>query len=83
MSNNALNAICPYYTMYPLDFPLRFLKTHGKRGDWVIERDGRLHPRLGARIDPPRRAGKARFVEMHVDPQRARSSVLSASTVLR
>lgn len=33
----ALNAVCPYYTMYPLDFPLRVLKEHGKRGDWVID----------------------------------------------
>ena len=37
MSNDALNAVCPYYTMYPLDFPLRVLKKHGKRGDWVID----------------------------------------------
>jgi DNA methylase len=37
MSNDALNAVCPYYTMYPLDFPLRVLKQHGKRGDWVID----------------------------------------------
>ena len=37
LSNDALNAICPYYTMYPLDFPLRVLKKHGKRGDWVID----------------------------------------------
>ncbi|MFT3803026.1 MAG: DNA methyltransferase [Burkholderiaceae bacterium] len=37
MSNDALNAICPYYTMYPLDFPLRVLKEHGKHGDWVID----------------------------------------------
>jgi hypothetical protein len=37
MSNDALNAVCPYYTMYPLDFPLRVLKEHGKRGDWVID----------------------------------------------
>lgn len=37
MSNEALNAICPYYTMYPLDFPLRVLRAHGKRGDWVID----------------------------------------------
>jgi hypothetical protein len=36
-SNDALNAVCPYYTMYPLDFPLRVLKEHGKRGDWVID----------------------------------------------
>lgn len=35
--NDALNAVCPYYTMYPLDFPLRVLKEHGKRGDWVID----------------------------------------------
>src|SRR3954470_11650336 len=32
-----LNAVCPYYTMYPLDFPLRVLKAHGKRGEWVID----------------------------------------------
>lgn len=37
MSNDALNAICPYYTMYPLDFPLRVLKEYGNRGDWVID----------------------------------------------
>ena len=37
MSNDALNAVCPYYTMYPLAFPLRVLKEHGKRGDWVID----------------------------------------------
>src|SRR3954470_1822828 len=32
-----LNAVCPYYTMYPLAFPLRVLKEHGRRGDWVID----------------------------------------------
>lgn len=37
MSNDALNAVCPYYTMYPLEFPLRVLKENGKRGDWVID----------------------------------------------
>ena len=37
MSSDALNAICPYYTMYPLDFPLRVLSEHGKRGNWVID----------------------------------------------
>jgi len=37
MRLHALNGICPYYTMYPLDFPLRVLKKHGKRGDWVID----------------------------------------------
>jgi DNA modification methylase len=24
----AFNAICPYYTMFPLEFPLRLLKKH-------------------------------------------------------
>jgi hypothetical protein len=37
MSLIALNAVCPYYTMYPLDFPLRVLKGHGKLGEWVID----------------------------------------------
>ena len=37
MSKDALNAVCPYYTMYPLDFPLRVLKEHGDEGDWVID----------------------------------------------
>ncbi|MFO0564672.1 MAG: DNA methyltransferase [Polyangiaceae bacterium] len=37
MSIEALNAVCPYYTMYPLDFPLRVLKEHGRPGDWVID----------------------------------------------
>lgn len=37
MSLDALNAVCPYYTMYPLDFPLRVLKEHGRRGEWVID----------------------------------------------
>lgn len=37
MKIDALNGVCPYYTMYPLDFPLRVLKEHGKRGDWVLD----------------------------------------------
>ena len=32
----ALNGICPYYTMFPLSFPLRQLK-NARRGDWVID----------------------------------------------
>ena len=31
-----LNTICPYYTMFPLDFPLRLLKK-AQRGDWVLD----------------------------------------------
>lgn len=37
MTVDALNAVCPYYTMYPLDFPLGVLKRHGKPGEWVID----------------------------------------------
>lgn len=37
MSVEALNAVCPYYTMYPLKFPLSVLKRHGKPGEWVID----------------------------------------------
>ena len=33
----ALNAICPYYTMFPLDFPLRVLRGRAKKGDWVVD----------------------------------------------
>lgn len=37
MTIDALNAVCPYYTMYPLEFPLRVLKRHGKPGEWVVD----------------------------------------------
>jgi hypothetical protein len=37
MSHDALNAVCPYYTMYPLNFPLRVLTEYGREGDWVID----------------------------------------------
>lgn len=37
MTVSALNAVCPYFTMYPLSFPLRVLKRHGKPGEWVID----------------------------------------------
>jgi hypothetical protein len=33
----ALNGICPYYTMYPLEFPLRVLQRTGKAGEWVLD----------------------------------------------
>lgn len=41
MTADALNAVCPYYTMYPLEFPLRVLKEHGKRGARDLSPDGR------------------------------------------
>jgi DNA methylase len=36
-ANSRLNALCPYYTMYPLDFPLRVLQRRAKRGQWVLD----------------------------------------------
>jgi DNA methylase len=35
--NTELNAICPYFTMYPLDFPLRVLPPASKRPSWVFD----------------------------------------------
>ncbi len=37
MTVEALNAVCPYYTMYPLAFPLRVLGRQGRRGEWVFD----------------------------------------------
>jgi hypothetical protein len=37
MTSDALNAVCPYYTMYPLEFPLSILRRHGRAGDWVLD----------------------------------------------
>jgi hypothetical protein len=37
VSVDALNAVCPYYTMYPLEFPLSILKRHGRHGEWVLD----------------------------------------------
>lgn len=31
-----LNTICPYYTMFPLDFPFQTL-SNAKKGDWVLD----------------------------------------------
>ena len=36
-SNTALNAICPYFTMFPLDFPLAILKDKSRPGDIVLD----------------------------------------------
>ena len=33
----ALNGICPYFTMFPLDFPLGILRRHARRGDRVLD----------------------------------------------
>jgi hypothetical protein len=33
----ALNAVCPYFTMFPLSFPLRILERRAQARDWVLD----------------------------------------------
>src|SRR5215471_21669162 len=33
----ALNGICPYFTMFPLDFPYFILSNRAFSGEWVID----------------------------------------------
>ena len=35
--SNALNAICPYFTMFPLEYPLRVLRNHRKERPIVMD----------------------------------------------
>lgn len=37
LPQHALNAVCPYYTMYPLEFPLRILTASGQHDEWVLD----------------------------------------------
>lgn len=37
LSDTALNGICPYFTMFPLDFPLNVLKRRARPGDVVLD----------------------------------------------
>lgn len=36
-AQTALNGICPYFTMFPLDFPLNILKRRAQAGDVVLD----------------------------------------------
>jgi hypothetical protein len=36
-SFQALNAVCPYFTMYPLSFPLKILQRHAQPESWVLD----------------------------------------------
>ena len=36
-SSSTLNAICPYFTMFPLDFPLNILEREARHGDFVLD----------------------------------------------
>lgn len=33
----ALNGVCPYFTMFPLDFPYTILNVHASSGEWVLD----------------------------------------------
>ncbi len=35
--NHTLNAICPYFTMFPLHFPYSILQKHASHGSWVLD----------------------------------------------
>ena len=37
LSDTALNSICPYFTMFPLNFPLNILKRRARDGDVVLD----------------------------------------------
>jgi DNA modification methylase len=37
ISDKALNGICPYFTMFPLEFPLNILKRKARPGDVVLD----------------------------------------------
>lgn len=37
VSDTALNGICPYFTMFPLDFPLGILLRRARKGDVVLD----------------------------------------------
>lgn len=37
LQSDALNGICPYFTMFPLDFPLRILSRRANVGDTVLD----------------------------------------------
>ena len=32
-----LNGVCPYFTMFPLDFPYLILREHAELSDWVLD----------------------------------------------
>ncbi len=36
-TQTALNGICPYFTMFPLDFPLNILKRRARRRDCILD----------------------------------------------
>jgi hypothetical protein len=37
IDKQTLNSICPYFTMFPLEFPLQILKNYGQAGQMVVD----------------------------------------------
>ncbi|MBN1368265.1 MAG: hypothetical protein JW967_10115 [Dehalococcoidales bacterium] len=37
ITQSTLNGICPYFTMFPLEFPLRILKQYASKSEWVMD----------------------------------------------
>src|SRR5215211_4346599 len=35
--NTSLNAICAYFTMFPLEFPYKILSAHAQSNQWVLD----------------------------------------------
>jgi hypothetical protein len=49
---HSLNSVCPYFTMYPLDFPLRVLASESRKNKWVYDPFcGRGTTNLAARLN--------------------------------
>lgn len=51
MPSSAINAICPYYTMFPLSFPLRVIGRRDANSGWIVDPFcGRGTTNLAARL---------------------------------
>ena len=51
VSGSAINAVCPYYTMFPLSFPLRVIAGHPLKKGWIADPFcGRGTTNLAARL---------------------------------
>jgi len=51
ISGGELNALCPYFTMFPLEFPFKILKRSARKGDLILDPFcGRGTTNLAARL---------------------------------
>lgn len=90
MPTESLNAVCPYYTMYPLEFPLRVLRRRTQRDEWILDPFcGRGTTNFAARLlglcsvgidSSPIAVAIAQAKLLHVD---AKEVVSAAESILR